>query len=129
MDKINGGIYMKKFIGVFSVLFFAMAIVPFVSIDAEAAQLDVSSVFDAQYYYTHNDDLQIAGITSEQDLLNHYLTYGINEYRLTSPDFYIGRKDLIAQISGYILDSNNSHVLQIKSRSGVGKSSTLALLV
>ncbi len=45
-----------------------------------------------------------------------------------APNYYVGRKDLIEQILEYIDCSNDAKVIQIKSRSGVGKSSTLALL-
>lgn len=52
------------------------------------------------------------------------------DYRLpASPQYYVGRKDLISQILKLIDDPNKeSRVIQIKSRSGVGKSSTLAIL-
>jgi len=52
------------------------------------------------------------------------------DYRLpAAPEFFIGRKDLITQIISYItVDHSDSRVIQIKSRSGVGKSSILALL-
>lgn len=53
------------------------------------------------------------------------------DYRLpAAPQYYIGRDDLIKKIISYIednsTDSSKPHVFQIKSRSGVGKSSTLA---
>jgi hypothetical protein len=52
------------------------------------------------------------------------------DYRLPAgPQFYVGRTELIEQIISIISKDNcSSHVLQIKSRSGVGKSSTLALI-
>lgn len=51
------------------------------------------------------------------------------DYRLPAgPSFYIGRNDLIEQIINNIKKSTESNILQIKSRSGVGKSSTLALV-
>lgn len=52
------------------------------------------------------------------------------DYRLpASPQFYVGRKELISQILKIIIEPNKeSRVIQIKSRSGVGKSSTLAVL-
>jgi hypothetical protein len=52
------------------------------------------------------------------------------DYRLpAAPEFFVGRKDLISQIQQYISpNQKESRVIQIKSRSGVGKSSILALL-
>ena len=52
------------------------------------------------------------------------------DYRLpASPQFFIGRKELISHMIKLIDEPNNeSRVIQIKSRSGVGKSSTLAIL-
>jgi hypothetical protein len=52
------------------------------------------------------------------------------DYRLpAAPKFFIGRKDLIKQIiDNIIFNHSESHVIQIKSRSGVGKSSIFALL-
>ena len=46
-----------------------------------------------------------------------------------APDFFVGREKLIEQIMSYITNNQTEpHVIQLKSRSGVGKSSTLALL-
>lgn len=59
------------------------------------------------------------------------ITYGKTwtDYRSpAAPNYYVGRKELIKQILGYIENGNNAKIIQIKSRSGVGKSSTLALL-
>lgn len=52
------------------------------------------------------------------------------DYRLPAgPKFFIGRKDIISQVvETTIKDSYTSKVIQIKSRSGVGKSSILAVL-
>ncbi len=52
------------------------------------------------------------------------------DYRLpAAPQFFVGRKELISQIVKFIdINQVESRVIQIKSRSGVGKSSTLALL-
>ncbi|WP_434132580.1 restriction endonuclease [Sporomusa sphaeroides] len=52
------------------------------------------------------------------------------DYRLpAAPQFFVGRKELVSQITKYISpNQNESRVIQIKSRSGVGKSSMLALL-
>lgn len=51
------------------------------------------------------------------------------DYRLPAgPKFYVGRTELIEQIVNLINKAHNSHVIQVKSRSGVGKSSTLALI-
>lgn len=59
------------------------------------------------------------------------ISYGKNwtDYRLpAAPNYYVGRQELIEQIMEYINNNNEAKVIQIKSRSGVGKSSTLALL-
>jgi len=52
------------------------------------------------------------------------------DYRLpAAPEFFVGRKVLVEQIMDYIASSHSEpRVIQIKSRSGVGKSSILALL-
>jgi hypothetical protein len=52
------------------------------------------------------------------------------DYRLpAAPEFFIGRKNLIEQITSYVTTYHSEpRVIQIKSRSGVGKSSILALL-
>lgn len=52
------------------------------------------------------------------------------DYRLpAAPEFFVGRKKLISQIVDYITKNQaESRVIQIKSRSGVGKSSMLSLL-
>lgn len=71
-------------------------------------------------------------------VLNREIPFGISygktwtDYRLpAAPNFYIGRKELIEQILNFISEDSetDTHIIQIKSRSGVGKSSTLALLV
>lgn len=70
--------------------------------------------------------------------LNREIPFGISygktwtDYRLpAAPNFYIGRGELIDQILNFISEDSedDTHIIQIKSRSGVGKSSTLALLV
>ncbi|MFB2836200.1 pre-peptidase C-terminal domain-containing protein [Floridanema evergladense] len=43
------------------------------------------NLFDARSYASLNPDLAVAGITSPQQLENHYRTTGINEGRLASP--------------------------------------------
>lgn len=51
------------------------------------------------------------------------------DYRLPAgPNVFIGRVDFIAKFSSHISNNNSPYVLQIKSRSGVGKSSILAAL-
>lgn len=52
------------------------------------------------------------------------------DYRLpAAPEFFIGRKKIISSIVDYIVkNQSESRVIQIKSRSGVGKSSMLSLL-
>ena len=52
------------------------------------------------------------------------------DYRLpAAPEFFVGRKPLVNQIIEYITSNHKEpRVIQIKSRSGVGKSSILALL-
>lgn len=52
------------------------------------------------------------------------------DYRLpAAPEFFVGRKKIISQIEDYIISNqSDSRIIQIKSRSGVGKSSLLALL-
>ena len=43
--------------------------------------------FDPKFYATQNPDLANHGITTEAQLKDHWLTYGINEERQGSPDF------------------------------------------
>lgn len=52
------------------------------------------------------------------------------DYRLpAAPEYFVGREELISQIINYITSNQSeSRVIQIKSRSGVGKSSLLSLL-
>ncbi len=59
------------------------------------------------------------------------LTVGTDwtDYRLPAgPKYFIGRKKLIENIVNSITCDSESNILQIKSRSGVGKSSMLAVL-
>jgi len=59
------------------------------------------------------------------------LTVGTNwiDYRLPAgPNFFIGREDFILRIKKHIEANDNNNIIQIKSRSGVGKSSVLAYL-
>lgn len=54
--------------------------------------LDLSQVFDADYYSTNNPDLAAAGLVNPDQLFNHFTQFGINEGRGFSPyvdlDFY-----------------------------------------
>lgn len=51
------------------------------------------------------------------------------DYRFPAPpQFFVGRRDLIHRLTEHILNSASPNVIQIKSRSGVGKSSTFAYL-
>lgn len=51
------------------------------------------------------------------------------DYRFpAAPQFYVGRQDFIKRLSDYIESNSAPNIIQIKSRSGVGKSSTLAFL-
>lgn len=71
-----------------------MARAIFTAITGEKAKttsngLDYSLVFDAKYYAKKYPDLAKAGITTEQALFNHFLTYGMsnNEHRQGCEDF------------------------------------------
>ncbi len=64
-------------------------------------------------------------------IINRGLVVGdsVFEYRLpAAPEFFVGRKEFTNNITNYINNPKNTNILQIKSRSGVGKSSTLAYL-
>src|SRR5208282_4180815 len=51
------------------------------------------------------------------------------DYRLpAAPQFFIGRREFIQRLREHIEESGSPNVIQIKSRSGVGKSSILAYL-
>lgn len=70
-------------------------------------------------------------IKEEQRTIPYGLIVGTSwtDYRLPAgPDFYVGRDELIEEIIQNIQNNKESNIIQIKSRSGVGKSSTLALI-
>lgn len=78
-----------------------------------------------------------SGITAQESLstgrkIQEGLLLGKDwsDYRFpANPQYFIGRKELTTQIIDYINSTDSqSKVIQIKSRSGVGKSSLLALL-
>ncbi len=48
-----------------------------------------AAVFDAEYYYNHNSDLQGALGNNSQDLFNHFKQWGMNEGRVGSAEFDI----------------------------------------
>lgn len=51
------------------------------------------------------------------------------DYRLPAgPNVFVGRHDFVSKISTHINSYNIPHVIQIKSRSGVGKSSVISFL-
>jgi len=54
--------------------------------------LELSQVFDADYYSANNPDLAAAGLVNPDQLFNHFTQFGINEGRGFSPyidlDFY-----------------------------------------
>lgn len=49
--------------------------------------IDISAVFSAEEYATLNPDLASAGITSEEQLRNHFLLCGMKEGRVAKKDF------------------------------------------
>lgn len=51
--------------------------------------LDYSAVFNADYYYNHNKDVANAFGHDAQALLNHFVTYGMDEGRQASEEFNI----------------------------------------
>lgn len=52
-----------------------------------------------------------------------------SDYRLpAAPSLFVGRRELAAEIEEHILQHRETNIIQIKSRSGVGKSSLLAYL-
>lgn len=71
----------------------------------------------------------------ETDIIQRIIPSGLmvgtswTDYRLPAgPSFYIGRDELINEIINNIKNDIESNIIQIKSRSGVGKSSTLAVI-
>ena len=50
---------------------------------------DWSPVFDAQWYAAHYGDLRAAGIVTGEQLLNHFLNYGMNERRQGNDEFVV----------------------------------------
>lgn len=75
---------------------------------------------------------QEKSVKREQRVIQEGILLGKSwtDYRLpASPNYFIGRKQLIEEIVNSIKEKKeNINVIQIKSRSGVGKSSILALL-
>ena len=70
-------------------------------------------------------------IKNEKRIIPSGLVVGTSwtDYRLPAgPSFYVGRDDLINEIITNIENDKESNIIQIKSRSGVGKSSTLAVI-
>lgn len=64
-------------------------------------------------------------------VLTRGLTVGSEwaDYRLpAAPSVFIGRRELAAHIENHILQGKEPNIIQVKSRSGVGKSSLLAYL-
>ena len=70
---------------VLTVVFFTVTPVK----EVQADNLDYSSVFNATYYAQHNPDLAAAGITSDQALLSHFVSSGMNEGRQGSEEFNV----------------------------------------
>lgn len=74
--------------------------------------------------------------TTQSPLVTRQIQKGLligqdwSDYRLPAgPEYFVGRKELANQITNYIKsDDVESRLIQIKSRSGVGKSSLLSLL-
>jgi len=51
------------------------------------------------------------------------------DYRLPAgPDFFVGRREFVERILDHIYSGETTNIIQVKSRSGVGKSSILAYL-
>ncbi|OBQ33976.1 MAG: hypothetical protein AN487_19200 [Anabaena sp. CRKS33] len=73
--------------------------------------------------------------TQQIDKDKHIIRKGLSlskswtDYRLpAAPDFFVGRQTLVDRINEHLELSNKSNIIQIKSRSGVGKSSFLAYI-
>ncbi len=69
------------------------------------------------------------------EIVNREISYGLSlgtdwaDYRLpASPQVFVGRKQFIENVELHIKSSDIPHVIQIKSRSGVGKSSVISFL-
>lgn len=69
------------------------------------------------------------------EVVNREISYGLSlgtdwaDYRLpASPQVFVGRKQFIENVELHIKSSDIPHVIQIKSRSGVGKSSVISFL-
>lgn len=91
-------------------------------------QLNISELAALEPVYNFQSELSKKEFRIIQQGL--MLSKDWTDYRLpASPQFFVGRDDLVSQILKIISSDNNGpRVIQIKSRSGVGKSSTLALL-
>lgn len=73
--------------------------------------------------------------TQQIDKDQHIIRKGLSlskswtDYRLpAAPEFFVGRQTLVDKINEHLALNNKSNIIQIKSRSGVGKSSFLAYI-
>ncbi|MTJ28514.1 hypothetical protein [Aphanizomenon sp. UHCC 0183] len=73
--------------------------------------------------------------TQQIDKDNHIIRKGLSlsqswtDYRLpAAPEFFVGRQTLVDRINEHLELKNKSNIIEIKSRSGVGKSSFIAYI-
>ena len=79
----------RRIISVILITCILIGILNIPSLETNAANPDYSSVFNATYYAQHNPDLAAAGITSDQALLSHFVSSGMNEGRQGSEEFNV----------------------------------------
>ena len=81
-----------------------------------------NAVFDAEYYYEHNPDLQRAFGKNTQKLLNHFLNYGMKEGRQGNSTFnvvsYLYRYPDLRRAYGNNLKSYYLHYINCGQREG-----------
>lgn len=80
---------MKKSLTVIMAMIMAVSMLITPVLPAAAANKDYSAVFNADYYYNNNADLQTVIGNDSQKLLQHFLTSGMKEGRRGSAEFNV----------------------------------------
>ena len=105
----------RRIISVILITCILIGIINIASLETNAANPDYSSVFNATYYAQHNPDLAAAGITSDQALLSHFVSSGMNEGRQGSEEFnvyaYMNRYPDLKAVYGNNLKSYYLHYI------------------
>lgn len=96
----------------------------------ERLKVNISELSGLDYWLPANSSKKETEHNYEREILRG-LSVGTDwaDYRLPAgPSVFVGRNEFVDKLSGHIKKSNIPQVLQIKSRSGVGKSSLVSYL-